>query len=160
MAAATAGRPAPAPAAPARMMMPVPLVVTSSGEAVRVLVEVPVVAVGSVELLAHDDAVRGVVALSFAVFRAVSKRQGVRLTSPAVAFPISPITSFPPSPVAPTHAGCDQGVPRLVSLLSISPDAIQPVGSSPEQICRGGWPSLVGHLQSLPKDVGKFRDHI
>ena len=138
-------------------MMTVPLVVTSSGEAVRVLVEVAVV---SVELSAQYDAVRGVVALSFAVFRAVGERQGVRLASPAVALAISPITSFPPSPVAPTHAGCDQGVPRLLSLLSISPDALQPVGSSREQICRGGWPSLVGHLQSLPKDVGKFRDRI
>ena len=138
-------------------MMPVPLVAMSPREAVRVLVEVAVV---SVELLAHDDAVRGVVALSFAVFRAVDERQGPRFASPAVALAISPITSFPPSPVAPTHAGCDQGVPRLLSLLSISPDALQPVGSSPEQICRGGWPSLVGYLQSLPKDVGKFRDRI
>ena len=129
------------------------LVATSSGEAVRVLVEVAVV---SVERSAHDDAVRGVVALSFAVLCAVS----VRLAYPAVALAISPITSILPSPVAPTHAGCDQGVPRLLSLLSISPDALQPVGSSREQICRGGWPSLVGHLQSLPKDVGKFRDRI
>ena len=26
-----------------------------------------------------------------------------------------------------THAGCDQGVPRLLSLLTISPDALQPL---------------------------------
>ena len=26
--------------------------------------------------------------------------------------------------------------------------------------CRAGWPSLVGHLQSLPKGVGKVRDRI
>ena len=134
-------------------MMPVSLVAMSSGEAVRVLVEATVV---SVELSAHDDAVWGVVALSFAVVRAV----GVRLASPSVALAISPITSIPQSPVDLTHAGCDQGVPRLLTLLSISPVALQLVGSSPEQICRGGWPSLVGYLQSLPKDVDKFRDHI
>ena len=138
-------------------MMPVPLVAMSSGEAVRVLVEVVVV---SVELSADDDAVRGVVALSFPVFRAVGERQGVRLASPAVALAISPISSIPPSPVAPTHAGCDQGVPRLLTLLSRSPGAFQLVGSSPQEICRGGGPTLVGHSQSLPKDVGKVRDHI
>ena len=44
-------------------MRSVTLVVTSSGETDRVLVEAV-----SVELSAHDDAVRGVVALSFAVF--------------------------------------------------------------------------------------------
>ena len=88
------------------------------------------VAVVSVELSAHDDAFRGVVALPFAVVRAV----GVRLASPAVALAISPITSIPPSPVAPTHAGCDQGVPSLLSLLSRSPVALQLVDSSPEKI--------------------------
>ena len=55
--------PAPAPVAPDRRMRSVTLVVTSSGETDRVLVEAV-----SVELSAHDDAVRGVVALSFAVF--------------------------------------------------------------------------------------------
>ena len=80
----------------------------------------------SVELLAHDDAVRGVVALSFAVFRAVDERQRPRFASPAVALAISPITSFPPSPVAPTHAGCDR--PCLVSSVS-SPYC--PMRSSP-----------------------------
>ena len=52
----------------ARTMMPVLLVVMSSGEAVRVRVEV---AVMSVQLSAYDDAVRGVVALTFTVSRAV-----------------------------------------------------------------------------------------
>ena len=115
------------------------------------------VAVVSVELSAHDDAVRGVVALSLAVVRAAV---GVRLASPAVGLAISPITSIPPSPGAPTHAGCDQGVPRLLTLLSRSPGAFQLVGSSPQEICRGGGPTLVGHSQSLPKDVGKVREHI
>ena len=69
------------------------------------------------------------------------------------------MTSIPPSPVAPTHFGCDQGVSRLLSL-TISPEALQPVGGFPEQICRCDWLSLMCHLQSLPKGVGKFRDRI
>ena len=94
----------------------------------QVLLEIPVV---SFEFSAHDDAFRGVVALPLAVVRAVC----VRLASPAVALAISLIpSSIPPSPVALTHAGCDQGVPRLLSLLSRSPAALQLVGSSPEQI--------------------------
>ena len=101
----------------------------------HVLVEVAVV---SVELSAHVDAVRGAVALSFAVVRAV----GVRLASPAVALAISPITSIPPSPVAPTHAGCDQGVPCLLTLLSRSPVALQLVSSSPEQIFHSSTPKI------------------
>ena len=80
------------------------------------------------------------------------------MASPTVALSFFPMTSIPPSSVAPTHAGCDQGVPRLLSLLTISPEALQPVGGFPEQICRCDWVSLMGHLQSLPKDVGKFRD--
>ena len=28
------------------------------------------------------------------------------------------------------------------------------------EACGGPWPSLVGHSQSFPKDVGKVRDHI
>ena len=67
----------------------------------QVLLEVAIV---SFELSAHDDAFRGVVALPFAVVRAVC----VRLASPAVPLAISLIpSSIPPSPVAPTHAGCD-----------------------------------------------------
>ena len=97
----------------------------------QVLLELPVV---SFEFSAHDDAFRGVVALPLAVVRAVC----VRLASPAVPLAISLIlSSIPPSPVAPTHAGCDQGVPRLLSLLSRSPAALQLVGSSPEQIFHG-----------------------
>ena len=93
----------------------------------QVLLEFAIV---SFKLSAHDDAFRGVVVLPFAVVRAVF----VRLASPAVDLAMSPITSIPPSPVAPTYAGCDQGVPRLLSLLSRSPVALQLVGSSPEQI--------------------------
>ena len=111
--------PAAAPAVPARRMKPVTLVATSSGEPVRVLVEVAVV---SVELSAHDDAVRGVVALSFAVLRAV----GVRLASPAVALaiPRSPLF-LPPRSTRPTP---DATRACLVSSVS-SP--YRPMRSSP-----------------------------
>ena len=70
------------------------------------------------------------------------------------------MTSIPPSAVAPTQVGCDQGVPHLLSLLPISPEALQPVGGFPEQLCRCDWPSLKGYLQSLQKGVYKFRYRI
>ena len=59
-----------------------------------------------------------------------------------------------PAPLVATSSG------EAVRVLVEVADVLQLVGSSPELICRGGWPSLVGHLQSLPKDVGKFRDHV
>ena len=81
----------------------------------------------------------------------------MRLASPAVALDFPPITSIPPSD-APTQVGCDQGMTHLLSLLPISPEALQPVGGFPEQPCRCDWPSLLGHLQSLQKGVCKVRD--
>ena len=75
------------------------------------------------------------------------------MASPAVALAFFPMTSFPPSSVAPTHAGCEQGVPRLLSLLTISPEALQSVGGFPELFCRCDWLPLMCHSQSLPDGV-------